>query len=368
VAIPGSELLAGDTVIFDGIVTTNGPLTGAGDGWAGINLAAGGYLGTTAAQMAVLVRLGAGTGQLYLNGGGPVLPNPTSSGAATNRVHIELYPSTTGSTTNMGWLLEIDQNLTGTFLPALTGTNLTFTNNTIPLSFSAYSVAALISPYQVGVQSIAQQLSTTNYVIGEFDQVTVTANFLNLSNVVLTPGATGLAYASSDDTVVTVSTNGYLQAVGAGQATITTTYYGLSATNVVSVVDPGALMSMSLTLSNSMPLYSSQQAVLLGTFANATNVNMFDYGQTTFSFNNTNIVQISPAGVITAIAPGSVILYAQNSGIYSLPKQLTVTYATNEFIFDTFGDGFWNVVNQGNGNALVASTNGASQHGFRPAV
>jgi hypothetical protein len=37
----------------------------------------------------------------------------------------------------MGWMVEIDQNLTGTFLPALTGTNLTFVNNTLPLTFGS---------------------------------------------------------------------------------------------------------------------------------------------------------------------------------------------------------------------------------------
>ena len=359
--IPGGELLAGDTVVFNGIITTNGPLTGSGDGWAAINLAAGGFEGVTGAQLGVLVRLGAGSSQMYVNGAGPVPPNPTSSGASTNRVHIELFPSATGSTTNMGWRVEFDQNLTGTLLPAVTGTNLTFANNTISLSFAAYSVAALITPCPVSFQTLHQLLTTTNQIIGGFDQVVVTGDSLTVSNYVLAPGAPGLTYASSDTQVVTVSSTGYLQAVGTGTATVTSMYSGLSASNLVTVVDPGALLSLTLAVSNSMPLYSNQQAVLLGAFANAANVNMFHYGQTTFGLNNTNIVQISPAGLITAIAPGTVIINAQNSGVYSLPKQVTVTCATNQFIFDTFGDGFWTIVNQGNGNTLVANSNAASQ-------
>ncbi len=140
-----------------------------------------------------------------------VLPDPTSSGALTNHAHIELYPSATGSTTNMGWMVEIDQNLTGTFLPAVTGTNLTFTNNTIPLSFAAYSVAGLITPLPVGpLQAVHQQLSSTNLVIGAFDQVVVTGDYMNLSNVVLTPTTPGLVYTSSDTNVVTVSSAGFL--------------------------------------------------------------------------------------------------------------------------------------------------------------
>jgi hypothetical protein len=361
VSIGGASLLAGDTVVFDGIVTTNGSFTGTGNGWASVNLAAGGYQGVTTAQLGLLVRLGTGTGQLYVNGGGPVSPNPTSSGAFTNHAHIELYPSATGSTTNMGWMVEIDQNLTGTFLPAVTGTNLTFPSNNIPLSFGADSVASLISPFPIGLQAIQQQLSTSNYVIGQFDQVVVTGNYLNVSNVVVSPTTPGLIYTSSNTNVATVSSNGFLQVVGAGQATITSTLSSCSASNTVSVIDPGALLSMSLLVSNQMQLYASQQAGVLGTFVNATNVNLLNYGQTTFVLNNSNIVSISPSGLITAIAPGAAVIYATNSGFTSAAKQVIVSYPTNRFIFDSFGDGFWTIVNQGNSNTLVLNSNGASQ-------
>jgi hypothetical protein len=361
VFISGSSLLVGDTVVFDGIVATNGPFTGGGNGWASINLMAGGYQGVTAAQLGLLVRLGNGTGQLYVNGNGPVSPNPTSSGAATNRAHIELYPSMTGSTTNMGWMVEVDQNLTGTYLPAVTGTNLTFPSNSIPLSFGADSVAALIAPFPTGLQAIQQQLSASNYVIGQFDQIMVTGNYLNVSNVTISPTTPGLAYSSSNPNVVTVATNGYLQFVGAGQATIISTFSSYSASNTVSVVDPGALLGISLVVSNQMPLYSNQQAVVLGTFANATNVNLLNYGQTAFTLNNSNIVTISASGLITAIAPGSAVIGASNSGFTSAARQVIVSYPTNRFIFDSFGDGFWTILNQGNSNTLVVNPGGASQ-------
>jgi hypothetical protein len=360
-AISGLSLLTGDTVVFDGIVTTNGPLTGSSNGWASINLAAGGYQGTTAAQLGLLVRLGAGASQIYLNRSGPISPNPTSSGALTNRARIELYPSVTGSTTNMGWLVEIDQNLTGTFLPAVTGTNLTFTNNTIPLSFGADSVAGLISPYPIGLQSIQQQLATTNQILGGFDQVVVTGSYLNLSNVVISPTTPGLVYVSSNTNVVTVSSNGFLQAVGVGQATVTSTLSGFSAGNVVSVIDPGTLLSITLVVSNQMALYSNQQAIVTGTFSNVTNVNMLNYGQTTFIHNNPNIVSVSASGLVTAVAPGSTVLGAVNGSVTSVSKQIVVTYPTNRFIFDTFSDGFWNIINQGNANNLVLNSSGASQ-------
>ncbi|MBC8097707.1 MAG: hypothetical protein H7Y43_18055, partial [Akkermansiaceae bacterium] len=153
VSVSGSTLLAGDTLVFDAIVLTNGALTGSGDGWAAVNFAAGGFQGVTGAKLGVLVRLGAGPSQLFVNGASG--SNPTASGAPVNRVRVEFYPSASGSTTNMGWRVAIDQNLSGTFQNAITGTNLTFINNTIPLSFGANAIATRITqnPQAVSVFS-----------------------------------------------------------------------------------------------------------------------------------------------------------------------------------------------------------------------
>ena len=140
VAISGGQLLAGDTIVFDGIVIPNGGQ--ASDAWTAINIAGAGYGNVTSAQLGVLCRLGSGPSQLFINGGGA--SNPTSGGALTNRVRIELYPSANGSTTNMGWLVKIDQNLSGTFQAPVTGTNLTFANNTLPLTFGSSGSSSFV--------------------------------------------------------------------------------------------------------------------------------------------------------------------------------------------------------------------------------
>ena len=359
--ISGTALLAGDTVVFDAIIATNGPLTGSLDGWVAINLLAGGFQGVTAAQLGLLVRLGAGTGQLYANGSGPVSPNPTAAGALTNRARIELYPSLNGSTTNMGWLVKVDQNLTGTFLTAVTGTNLTFPNNTIPLGFGSDSAAGLITPLPVGLQSIQEQLSSTNFVAGGFGQATVTENFLNQSNVVLVAATPGLVYTSSNTNVVSVSTNGYLSAISAGSAKITATYSSLSATNTVQVFTAALLTNVNLGLSSPMLLNTTQQVSVLGNFVNATNINLLNFGQTSFVLSNTNIATVASNGWLTAVAPGLVSVSAVNSGVTSRPVPLIITFPTNLFVFDSFGDGFWVVKNRGNTNNLVINSTGASQ-------
>jgi hypothetical protein len=361
-AISGSSLLVGDTVFFDGVIVTNSALTGSGDGWCAVNFnPAGSPEGVTGATLGVLARLGVGPSQLFTNGVGNAANNPTSSGAPVNRLRVEFYPSATGSTTNMGWKVAVDQNLTGTFLPAVTGTNLTFPSNTIPLGFGAYSVGATVSPWPFGLENIQQQLSTTNQVIGGFDQVAVFATYSNYSSLRLSSTNPGLVYASSDTNVVTVSSSGFLQAVGAGQATVTSSLSNLVSSTAVTVVNPGPLISINLVLSQQMPLYSNQQAVVLGAFANATNVNLLNYRDSSFIVNNPNVVSVSASGLITGIAPGTATIIASNNGVASAPQSVAVSYPTNRFIFDSFGDGFWTIINQANSNALAATPTGASQ-------
>ncbi len=135
--ISGSSLNAGDVVVYDGIVAnTNGT---TGDNWGAVEFNGGGYGGMTGATLGVLVRTGNAAGnlcQVYTN----AAAGPTFTGSSeinSNHVHVELYCATTGSTTNMGWSVSIDQGLTGSYTTSTNGTNITFANNTINLDFGA---------------------------------------------------------------------------------------------------------------------------------------------------------------------------------------------------------------------------------------
>jgi autotransporter-associated beta strand protein len=197
VSISGSQLLAGDTVVFDGIVTPNG---GQGsDAWTAINVGGAGYGNVTGAKLGVLCRLGTGPSQLFIDGSGS--SNPTSGGAPTNRVRIELYPSASGSTTNMGWMVEIDQNLSGTFQPAVTGTNLTFANNTLPLSFGSSGASAFVTQDPQSPVSIFSGPNPAFQVVAAGAPVTVGISVLGWSpafqwrkNGVAIPNATNRVY------------------------------------------------------------------------------------------------------------------------------------------------------------------------------
>jgi Glycosyl hydrolase catalytic core/Ricin-type beta-trefoil lectin domain-like len=131
------------------------------------------------------------------------------------------------------------------------------------------------------------------------------------------------------------------------------------------ITDPGALLSVQLSVNNQMLAGATQMAVLTGNFANVTNVNLFTYGSPAISSDNTNVLVVSPSGLINAIMPGAMANIIATYGGLSTTQSVTVTgFATNRFVFDSFGDGFWTIASQGNNNVLVASGGGASQEMF----
>ena len=130
------------------------------------------------------------------------------------------------------------------------------------------------------------------------------------------------------------------------------------------VSDPGTLLSVQLQMTNRLLAGATQTAVVLGNFANVTNVNLFTYGQPVVVSDNTNVFTVSAAGLVTTVAPGAANVIATYGGL-SVTQNVTVTgFATNLVVFDTFGDGFWTIVNQGNGNVLVSGSSGSTQETY----
>lgn len=127
------------------------------------------------------------------------------------------------------------------------------------------------------------------------------------------------------------------------------------------VTTPGNLLSVVIRTTNILA-GTTTQPLIIGNFANVTNVNLFAYGQgqPVVSSSNTNIISVNAAGALTGLAPGSATITASWGGLFAIGKTVTVTFPTNQFIWDTFGDGFWTMVNQGNGGNLVVNSSGGS--------
>jgi hypothetical protein len=360
VSIAGSQLLAGDTVVLDATVANTTAVTG--DNWGSFNLNQGGSFGLIGAKLGVLLRTGNSAGltcDLYVNAVGPT--HFTGTGEInTNRVVINLFPSQAGSTTNMGYLVQIDQGNSGSFTSSLSGTNLTFTGNAINLTFTAHNAGELYVQNQA-LTGIHLQLSHTNFVVGAPDPTAVTVDTVLASNVPPTFNP-GFTYASSDPTVATVSGSGQLNTVGPGTATITLTVGIFSDSKTIMVTNnPGNLLAVRVVVTNQMLVNTTQSAAVRGDFVNVSDVNLLTYGSPTLTAANTNVLMAANSGVISAIAPGATFVNASYGGLTSANASITVTFPTNRFIFDTFSDGFWIITNAANGQPLTVNASGASQ-------
>ena len=360
VSIGGLQLQAGDTVVFDGTIINPASLTG--DNWGAVNFNSGGLFGVVGAKLGVLARTGTAppnTCDLYVNAAGPTHFIGTSE-LNTNRVVISLFVSQTGSTTNMGYRVQIAQNLSGTFNSTLSGTNLTFSGNAINLSFTAYGANEQFLP-NLPFTGLHLVLPDQLMLAGAAEQSAVRVDNASVSNVppIYNPGFT---YSSSDTSVVTVSASGLLQAVGPGTATVTLASGALTDIQTVNVTNvSGNLLAVRLAVSSQMLLGNSQQAVVRGDFANVADVDLLSYGQPTFTVANSNQLVVSSSGLVTAIGPGKDSLAASYGGLSSSFQPVTVNYPTNRFIFDSFGDGFWVITNAANGNVLTVNVSGAGQ-------
>ncbi len=130
------------------------------------------------------------------------------------------------------------------------------------------------------------------------------------------------------------------------------------------ITNPGALLSVGVTANSQMAAGATQPAVVTGNFANVTNVNLITYGQATLTSDNTNVFAVSSSGLVTAFAPGTANLIGTYGGLTATQSVTVAGFVTNQFQFDSFGDGFWAVINQGNSEPLTASFSGASQEIF----
>jgi len=206
ISINGNELMVGGVVVFDGIIVPNGAQVF--DSWTSVNIGGSGYGNVTDAQLGLLCRMATGQlpSELWIDG--ITNTDPTAGSALTNRVRIELYPSANGSTTNMGWLVEIDQNLSGNFKPAVTGTNLTFANNVLQLTFGSAGSSSMVyqnpqSPVSIftGPNPVSQVVSVGSPIMVGVTVEGWSPTFQWFKNGFAIPNATNENYTSPSATL-----------------------------------------------------------------------------------------------------------------------------------------------------------------------
>lgn len=120
--------------------------------------------------------------------------------------------------------------------------------------------------------------------------------------------------------------------------------------------DPGALLTSTLTLTNSMNVGDVAQAILMGTFANLPNpMNLTALPQTTYQTTAGTVVTASPVGLVTAVGPGiatvRAIAFGQTNSVTITVTELPTILAHRYSFNDAPGVG---------GNTFVDSIAGAN--------
>ena len=198
----GTNLNAGDLIIFDGIISD---VPGSGpDSWGAVELnPGGGYLGVVNATLGLLAETGTSSGnpcQLFLNGASTSTRLGIAQGSRTNRVFIQLVCVKNGSTTNMNYFVGIDQGATGRFSASLSGAGLTFAGNRITLGFGAntdsHQFVQTMPVYAIaGATTVAAGAAATlTAALAQGFQGAISPQWL--SNGIPIVGATSLTYVT----------------------------------------------------------------------------------------------------------------------------------------------------------------------------
>lgn len=137
------------------------------------------------------------------------------------------------------------------------------------------------------------------------------------------------------------------------------------------VTNAGALLSVRLVVATNMFPYQTQQALLLGNFANISNVNLFTYGVSSVTRGDPGVATISPMGLVTAQSPGTAtitvvfngVTYAATIRVASRPFALKHRYSFTTDLSDSVGGPAWSGTPHGNvrlsgGQAVLDGSSG----------
>ncbi len=167
------------------------------------------------------------------------------------------------------------------------------------------SAAVLVTP--IPVATIAISLPAPTLVAGQSEQATVVTR--DGSGAALTGRA--VSYASSDTTVATVNTTGYVTAVAPGTVVLTATSETRAGTVALSVV-PVPVASVTLALASS--------ALVVGQTTQASATARDGAGNTlagrtiTYATSDAGVATISAGGSVAAVSPGTATLSATAEG------------------------------------------------------
>ena len=172
------------------------------------------------------------------------------------------------------------------------------------LSFLAVVLSCEKTPEEIAVSAVSIGQPSAEMIIGETVQLTATVTPSNATNKSVT-------WASSKQSVATITDNGLVTAIAEGQSTITASAGGKSASCIVTV-SKGTVDVSSVTLNKTaLALIKGESETLVATVnpADATDKTV------TWTSSNAGVASVDANGKVTALASGSATITAKAGNI-----------------------------------------------------
>jgi uncharacterized protein YjdB len=178
----------------------------------------------------------------------------------------------------------------------------------------------VMAPPPAPVANVIVAVSPSAAVIGQAAVATAT---LQDSNGAPLSGRT-VTWESSNTAVATVAATGDVRAVGAGTAMIKATSEGKSASAPFNVSAPAPIPVASISVSPTTSTLQIGGTVQLSAVTRDANNNVLTGRVIAWSSANTSIATVSSAGLVTAVAAGTVAVTVSSEG-QSAPSTITVS-------------------------------------------
>lgn len=175
-------------------------------------------------------------------------------------------------------------------------------------------------PPPATLQSIIIDNLADNIVQGTQAQLSLVGEFSDSTQETI---STGITWSSSDESVVTISTSGLVNAVAPGSATISASASGFSVSTEVTIEAPTLTAIQLSSALTSLALGLDTQINGTGTFNNGVSSALENIQ---FSSSDETIATVSEQGAVSTLKEGTVIITGELAGI-SDTIELTITEA-----------------------------------------
>ena len=168
--------------------------------------------------------------------------------------------------------------------------------------------------------------STQELMVGEM--VTFTATARTAGGAIR--GDASIAWASSDTSVVTITSAGVATAVGAGTAMVRASADGIASSPVtINVADPEPMVSTVTVSPASMMITVGGMFQFMAT-AMTDDGMVIEEAEFTWMSDDTEVATVDETGLVTTVAAGTAMITATASGVTSMPATVTVVESAPE--------------------------------------